>query len=465
MALLNATSVGDDGVSDGYMTERPEELDAWLFEAAAQLSDAERAFNRLALGPLGAMLLPQRQYASFEEYLEALAASPAAELRQRAIAALDGTPAEILHDEQRYIAHVARRYPNDPLSPRLLHDAYALLCDPDQLKDSVLGHLHMLWERLFAEEWRRRHKLIGALANMLHDRVLPRSSAPDVVHAVIGRTPPPATIALLAGARRIVVVPTPHTALYVSQFDSADTVWVFVAVSTITSWTLRQSPIKSSEVMMRLNPLADETRLRILELLAQHGELSSQDLIGMLGISQSGVSRHLKALGSYIIERRGEGATKYYQLNPGYLDWTFVTLRRFLTAAADLQPAPQPRDLTANARGFAPSSGQPVGPSVHKDQRQRQELAELRRFMDREGRITSYPTRRRDQLMMLEYLASKLEPNRSYTEKEINEILRAQLDPHYDDFVTLRRELYNWQFVDRERDGSRYWRLERAATD
>ncbi|HEU5089277.1 MAG TPA: DUF2087 domain-containing protein, partial [Roseiflexaceae bacterium] len=66
---------------------------------------------------------------------------------------------------------------------------------------------------------------------------------------------------------------------------------------------------------------------------------------------------------------------------------------------------------------------------------------------------------------VLAYLADKLEMGRFYTEREINDVIRAQLDPRYDDFVTLRRELYNFQFIGRERDGSRYWKLERATDE
>jgi DNA-binding transcriptional ArsR family regulator len=217
---------------------------------------------------------------------------------------------------------------------------------------------------------------------------------------------------------------------------------------------------------VRCPPLADETRLRILELLAQEGELSSQDLIDQLEISQSGVSRHLKALGSYIVERRGEGAVKHYRLNMNHLDWTFVTLRRFLTSdEAQAEPAipsqPSVQDLSRNARGFPPQTGNRVGPRVRKTSSV-EAPSELLRFMDDQGRITGYPTKRKDMITLLEYLATKFEPERSYTEKEVNSILSAQLHPSYTDFVTIRRELYNFQFLGRERDGSRYWRIVQA---
>ncbi|HEU5090136.1 MAG TPA: metalloregulator ArsR/SmtB family transcription factor, partial [Roseiflexaceae bacterium] len=307
MAHLEDAAHMLQGVPDGYLTERPDELDAWLVEAAAQMSDEEHAFNRVLFRALGAVVLPEQEFGDFAAYLAALEASHPEALRNRALAQFRAAPGDILANFERYQGVVAERYPNDPPDTALLAEAYALLCTPEALHQRAVAHLRRLWNGLFAAEWKRREKALGALARVLAERQIPQASAPEIVRAVIGREPSPATTALLAQAERLVIVPTPHVSLYASSFHTQATVWVFVAVSTITSWALRQTPIKLSEVMVRVTPLSDETRLRILELLAQHGELSAQDLISMLDISQSSVSRHLKALGAYIVERRGEG--------------------------------------------------------------------------------------------------------------------------------------------------------------
>ncbi|MBA2284108.1 MAG: metalloregulator ArsR/SmtB family transcription factor [Ktedonobacteraceae bacterium] len=66
------------------------------------------------------------------------------------------------------------------------------------------------------------------------------------------------------------------------------------------------------ELRARLAALADETRLRIVDLLVQQDEMHAQDIIAALDLSQSSVSRHLKQLVSmkYLYERRGEGPIK-----------------------------------------------------------------------------------------------------------------------------------------------------------
>jgi len=47
----------------------------------------------------------------------------------------------------------------------------------------------------------------------------------------------------------------------------------------------------------------------------------------------------------------------------------------------------------------------------------------------------------------------KFDSSEKYTEKEVNQILESV----YPDFVTLRRYLIEYGFLDRTADGSKYW--------
>lgn len=79
----------------------------------------------------------------------------------------------------------------------------------------------------------------------------------------------------------------------------------------------------------------------------------------------------------------------------------------------------------------------------------------LKGFLDAEGRLTAFPAKRKKKMYALFYLAARIEPDRRYTEREMNELLcrhTAFRDP-----ATLRRELYDNHFLNRERDGSAYW--------
>ena len=78
----------------------------------------------------------------------------------------------------------------------------------------------------------------------------------------------------------------------------------------------------------------------------------------------------------------------------------------------------------------------------------------LRNFLDTGGKLTAFPAKRKMKLYALLYLAQKIPADSDFTEREINDIL---LDWHtIADPATLRRELYDYRFLDRSRDGKVY---------
>ncbi|GIO12632.1 transcriptional regulator [Cohnella xylanilytica] len=70
-----------------------------------------------------------------------------------------------------------------------------------------------------------------------------------------------------------------------------------------------------------------------------------------------------------------------------------------------------------------------------------------------DGPLSEFPRKEKRKIVILRHLARQFEENRKYTEKEVNEILKAR----YPDFVTLRRYMIEYGFLDRQPDGSRYW--------
>ena len=78
----------------------------------------------------------------------------------------------------------------------------------------------------------------------------------------------------------------------------------------------------------------------------------------------------------------------------------------------------------------------------------------LRNFLDANGKLMAFPAKRKMKLYTLLYLAQKIPADTDFTEREINDIL---LDGHtFADPATLRRELYDYRFLDRSRDGKVY---------
>ena len=70
-----------------------------------------------------------------------------------------------------------------------------------------------------------------------------------------------------------------------------------------------------------------------------------------------------------------------------------------------------------------------------------------------EGPLLKFPLKEKRKVIVLRQIFQRFEVGREYTEKEVNVLLKAV----YPDYVILRRYLIEYGFLDRTRDGSRYW--------
>ena len=177
--------------------------------------------------------------------------------------------------------------------------------------------------------------------------------------------------------------------------------------------------------------MADETRLQILERLALDDAVRAQALIDQLEVSQPTVSRHLKFLknGQWISEQRsGTDASKLYRFNRDRVGSFAYTLEALLSAE-------NARVILQDMRANVPDL--------------------LRPFLNSEGHIVSWPTKRKPQHAVLTYLSEKIQPDHEYTESELTQLLGRWLV--HVDAVHLRRELIDFNYLVRTKNGSRYW--------
>lgn len=70
----------------------------------------------------------------------------------------------------------------------------------------------------------------------------------------------------------------------------------------------------------------------------------------------------------------------------------------------------------------------------------------LRNFVGGDGRVVSLPMRSAKRKLLLEYVATRFDPDREYTEREVNAVLGAV----HDDHVSLRRYLVDEGLLERE---------------
>ncbi|HLI07672.1 MAG TPA: metalloregulator ArsR/SmtB family transcription factor [Ktedonobacteraceae bacterium] len=433
-------------------------LNSKVVQTATALSAAQLHTNRLIFeGLRDALVSGQDEETDFLAYLKNLRAQAPEAIRDRVLERLRARfarctssqdaanvpvapdTARLLSDVQAYLTCVEYVLIDLPFDRALHTEAHSLLNNAHALHALLVSHLETLWQTAFEAEWKRVQPSLRWQVGMF-TRALDEAEAAtiaEIFSTLTGRDLPLNIAERPVDAEEIILVPSWHTGRNVLLWESDASVRLFFSEPpNYDVALLRSTAVGRSELRSRLSALADETRLHILEMLAQQDELPAQDIIAQLGLSQSNVSRHLKQLVSagFLYERRGEGANKTYRLSSFYLDRTARALRQI---AADEQ-----------AR---------TGSGLEAQRIQETKLPqELRRFLDRAGKLTTWPpARQRDKLLILEYLASFFEMGRVYNEKEVNEILL--LHSAFKDAAALRRALYEYRFMSRTRDGSRYW--------
>ena len=80
-------------------------------------------------------------------------------------------------------------------------------------------------------------------------------------------------------------------------------------------------------------------------------------------------------------------------------------------------------------------------------------------FLDEEGRVKQWPAHDRTRIPVMEYLCDKFEKGKTYTEKEVNQIIDQWHT--FGDYFLLRRSLIDYKFMARTPNGSQYWVVEK----
>lgn len=210
-----------------------------------------------------------------------------------------------------------------------------LLQDPQKMVRDMSAHLQFLWDNYLEVEWKRVKPLLEEAVDAFSAIDYDGMSAFDAIETVTGRNMRGKDFfeERLEKAERLVFMPNAHLGPYISWGATPDesTMIFFFGARPPKNAKTKSTALSRSELLVRLNALADETRLKILEMLTEKDELCAQDFITGLDLSQSSASRHLRQLtaSGYLSERRRDVA-KCYSINPERIDDTIQALRTFL---------------------------------------------------------------------------------------------------------------------------------------
>jgi DNA-binding HxlR family transcriptional regulator len=180
-----------------------------------------------------------------------------------------------------------------------------------------------------------------------------------------------------------------------------------------------------AELLTMFKALADESRLKIIGLLATR-ERSVDELATTLKLKPPTVSHHLATLREIgLVEMRAAGTTHVYNFLPD-------TLRRL-----NRRLAPEKLAIPDDAVG---------------DEWERKVLADF----TEQGRLKAIPAGERKRLVILKWFARKFQPGTRYTELQVNAIIAEFIN----DYASIRRYLVDNRLM--ERRSSIYWRVDTA---
>lgn len=175
--------------------------------------------------------------------------------------------------------------------------------------------------------------------------------------------------------------------------------------------------------------LGHPTRLLILNLI-KNKPRHVEELAAILQLSPATVSHHLSKLsGAGLLRSEKDQYYQTYSMSGNLLGCTL----------GELVLMPQP--------GLAAQ--------VEEDAYRQKVLATFLR----QGHLISIPAQHKKRRIILEKLVQEFEPNRTYAEREVNQIL---VDFH-DDVAALRRGMIEYGLM--QRNSGLYWRVTPAGTD
>lgn len=317
----------------------------WVERTALAMSPAQKQANLLVMEGLYHAVEPHRSWSSFETYLQYMAQEDPLVLRQRNFDMYEricssmekrGAPLDIeavLRTPGSYLDYLYERFTEDRVNVAVETEAYHLLKEPARMQAAIVGHLRQMWTVYLAEEWARSRPLLQSSVDAFSQIDLSQMTPTEAAESVTGQEMQAWWAKLLAHwpSPQLLLVPSPHLGPYLGHFKGNNIIWLLFGARLPQGSSLNVPDLSRSELLVRLSALADDTRLRILQLIKQEGEMCSQDVQQQLALSQSAGSRHLKQLSAtgYLKERRIDGA-KCYRLNEERIDDTLQALSHFL---------------------------------------------------------------------------------------------------------------------------------------
>jgi DNA-binding transcriptional ArsR family regulator len=320
-------------------------LNPWIYETAAALSPEQKAEHNLVIIGFHYAVVPARFWKDFPTFLNYLEQSDPISLRDQMLdfyldfeycdaaeEKIDATKESLLEDVDFFLDYLRSKFGAELIIPKIETKAFGLLTDPVKMQKTIISHLSFMWEEYYQAEWTKISPMLTDAVMAFEKIDFSSMSRDEAAKYITGKeVSPDFWKKTNQDANHLVFVPSAHNGPYLGQFHYKNAQGLIFGARLPKDTEVDAPDLSRNEITIRLSALADDVRLHILKLIAEEGELRSQDIMDRLDLSQSATSRHLKQLSAtgYLIERRCSGA-KCYSLNSERIQDTLRAVSAFL---------------------------------------------------------------------------------------------------------------------------------------
>jgi DNA-binding transcriptional ArsR family regulator len=319
----------------------------WVTRTRAQMSVEERFRHKLVTIGFYYSILPRSNGITFETYLENLEATQPSEFRDRLLNAYEGIcitdrsqenkgePVnweEVLSSAENYVTFLQYRFGEELTDVEMETRAYQYVIDPAALKQLVTGHTRWFWKNYLQAEWMRVRPMLEESARAFNQIDMSGMTRTDLCRFVTGKdTQESKWSNELEKAREVIFVPNAHIGPYIHITKVRDDFYIYFGAHLPEGSDAYVPELDRAEIVGKLSALADETRLQILQMIAENGEMRANEIMDATNLSQPSISRYLGQLtaSGYLQERRVSGA-KAYTLNRDRIEKTLKAVSAFL---------------------------------------------------------------------------------------------------------------------------------------
>ncbi len=319
----------------------------WVTRTRMQMSSEERSRHKLVTIGFHYAILPQRPGITFETYLDNLESTPPSKFRDRLLNAYAGICLtsgpqtginqavdwdEVLASAQNYVGFLRSRFGDELTDEEMETRAYQYVIDPAALKQLVTGHIRWFWRNYLQAEWKRVRPMLEESARAFNKVDFSNMTRVQIIEFVTGKEISESKWGdELLKAKELIFIPNAHLGPYMRATRIEDNFYIYFGAHLPEGSDVRVPELDRAEIVARISALADDTRLQIVQMIAEKGEMRSQEIMEAVNLSQPSVSRYLSQLtaAGYLQERRAGGA-KVYIINKDRIEKTLKAVSAFL---------------------------------------------------------------------------------------------------------------------------------------